>query len=405
VLEKLLRTGLDVNLPIAAATPPPPPSASAAGAGARAAAAVLGLSEAGAQVVRSYWGADDAPAPTAAAAVAATLLRIGTSSTSTSSSEAGCAAGRSPASWPDESIIHLQGATPLHLAAAAGHADLARWLLTSQRARRGVVDGRGLTPLGAAAGAGAAAVVQVLLEDSPDLGQVDTCGRSVLHMACYSGSLQVRGLCLFPRTHTRCPCTPHATLLLTRPPCLVSQCCFVWKHTTICQRSMPVDYAWLQLYLIPMTPPLMAAGAAAAGICPGSLHARAAGTAAGTHYQWAAAGPLCSAVRGGALVAGAAAAAGLGGGAGGGRPGGLAPLAPRSCTGEWAASTAGSRVVAGTKFGAWLMVGFACLNIDQECRWLERVRAGVFCRWVPWKQVQAYCVCTRHSPPCPCLAS
>jgi hypothetical protein len=205
VLEKLLRTGLDVNLPIAAATPPPPPSASAAGAGARAAAAVLGLSEAGGQVVCSYWGADDAAAPTAAAAATATLLRIGTSTSSStnsssSSDEGGCV-GQSPASWPDESVLHLQGATPLHLAAAAGHVDLVRWLLSSQRARRGVVDGRGLTPLGAAAGAGAAEVVAVLLEELGDLGQVDQLGRSVLHLACYSGSLQVRHGCLFVTTY------------------------------------------------------------------------------------------------------------------------------------------------------------------------------------------------------------
>ena len=102
--------------------------------------------------------------------------------------------------WPDPAVVATVGSTPLHMAAAGGQVDLVSWLVSpAGGAKRAVVDGAGAGPLAVAAAVGAEEVVKVLLQDPVDLHTVDRLGRSVLHMACYSGSLQLLQLLLAAR--------------------------------------------------------------------------------------------------------------------------------------------------------------------------------------------------------------
>uniref|UniRef100_A0A6I8N0M1 Uncharacterized protein n=1 Tax=Ornithorhynchus anatinus TaxID=9258 RepID=A0A6I8N0M1_ORNAN len=81
--------------------------------------------------------------------------------------------------------------TALHRASAAGHGQLAAFLL-----QRGLPDGHGRTPLHRAAAAGHLPVVRTLLGRGAAVDPRDGLGLTPLHRAALGGHAQVAGLLL-----------------------------------------------------------------------------------------------------------------------------------------------------------------------------------------------------------------
>ncbi|KAJ9583824.1 hypothetical protein L9F63_021827, partial [Diploptera punctata] len=95
----------------------------------------------------------------------------------------------------DIDVIDKNNRTPLHLAAAQGHANIV-WFLLGNKANMNICDKEGKTPFLKAIECGHKETIQIMLERGVDINTIDYTGNSGLHIAAKQGFYEIASMLL-----------------------------------------------------------------------------------------------------------------------------------------------------------------------------------------------------------------
>ncbi|PSN37403.1 hypothetical protein C0J52_16313 [Blattella germanica] len=95
----------------------------------------------------------------------------------------------------DIDVIDRNNRTPLHLAAAQGHANIV-WFLLGNKANMNICDKEGKTPFLKAVECGHKETIQIMLERGVDINTIDYSGNSGLHIAAKHGFYEIASMLL-----------------------------------------------------------------------------------------------------------------------------------------------------------------------------------------------------------------